>query len=254
MASQGIVLTRYDVDQIATVPPPRDVVYQSIRSFALSGLFDRSVQAEKAQPVAAYLIAVHWASETPEGLRLTDRGRAVLRLSGADAKVHAVHDPVVNDVALSPDDPLVYTVLTRRLAVAGEGMLVDPYFKAENLQWILEATSIKRILISKKASTKERPIIAVALGTLTNGHEVEVRATDDPNLHDRRVIAADGSVQMIGTSINGVGRHETSMIAPEPAIARAYRESSEKLWTSAEQVEPRHPKTPVNMDETSQAN
>lgn len=201
--------------------------------------------------MATYLVDVDWASETPEGLKITDKGRAILRLSGADEHEHAVNEPVVNDVALSPDDPLVYTVLTRRLAAAGEGMLVDPYFKAENLRWIVEATSLKRILISKKASAKERPIISVALGTLPNGQSVEVRATDDANLHDRRIIAADGSVQMIGTSINGIGRHETAMISPEPAIAKAYRDSSEQLWTNAEKVEPRQLKAPVETDEAS---
>jgi len=56
---------------------------------------------------------------------------------------------------------------------------------------------------------------------------------------------------MIGTSINGIGRHETSMISPEPAIAKAYRDSSEKLWMSAEKIEPRHPKAAVETDEAS---
>ncbi len=195
--------------------------------------------------MAKYLLAVQWATEAPEGMRLTAKGRAVLRLSGADEQLHEASDPVVTDVALSPDDPLVYTVLTRRLAAAGEGLLVDPYFKAENLRWILEATSIRRVLISKKASAKERPIIAVALGTLPNGQNVEVRATGDKNLHDRRIVAADGSVQLIGTSINSIGRHETAMVTPEPSIAKAYRDSSENLWAAAEIIEPQHPKDPV---------
>ncbi|MFD8440336.1 hypothetical protein ACFV2I_35430 [Streptomyces microflavus] len=252
MASQGIVLTRNDVNRIATVTPPRDTIYRSfLNPLAGSALFESTVPSRRAQPVATYLVDVDWASETPEGLKITNKGRAILRLSGADEHEHAVNESVVNDVALSPDDPLVYTVLTRRLAAAGEGMLVDPYFKAENLRWIVEATSLKRILISKKASAKERPIISVALGTLPNGQSVEVRATDDANLHDRRIIAADGSVQMIGTSINGIGRHETAMISPEPAIAKAYRDSSEQLWTNAEKVEPRQLKAPVETDEAS---
>jgi hypothetical protein len=151
MAFQGIVLSRDDVNQIATMPPPRDAIYRSFfTTFAGSELFESTVQSRPAQPVAKYLIEVRWASETPEGLKITDRGRAILRLSGADENEHVAQDPVVNDIALSPDDPLVYTVLTRRLAAAGEGMLVDPYFKAEYLRWILEATSIKWVLISKK--------------------------------------------------------------------------------------------------------
>lgn len=246
MASQGIVLSRDEVDRIAIVPPPRDAVYRSFAySLVRSDLFDSTVRSRPAQRVAKYLLEVQWATEAAEGLKLTHKGRAVLRLSGADEQLHTVSEPVVNDVALSPDDPLVYTVLTRRLAAAGEGLLVDPYFKAENLRWILEATSICRILISKRASAKERPIIAIALATLPNGHSVEVRATDDTNLHDRRIIAADGSVQLIGTSLNGVGRHETAMVTPEPSIAKAYKDSSEKLWTGAEKVEPQHPKAPV---------
>ncbi|MFD8911718.1 hypothetical protein [Streptomyces sp. NPDC059575] len=246
MASQGIALSRNDVDQIATVPPPRGAVHRSLlHGLGVADLLETTVPSRPAQRVADYLLAVHWATAGTGGFKLTAKGRAVLRLSGADEHLHVASDPVVNDVALSPDDPLVYIVLTRRLAAAGAGLLVDPYFKAENLRWILEATSIRRILISKRASAKERPIIAIALGTLPNGRDVEVRATDDKNLHDRRIVAEDGSVQLIGTSINGVGRHETAMITPEPSIAKAYRDSSETLWVGAEIVEPQYPKASV---------
>ncbi|MEV7898779.1 hypothetical protein [Streptomyces cyaneofuscatus] len=244
MTSQGISLARGEVDRMAVTAPPRDAVYGFRRA-----VFQSALPSQRAEPVAGYLLQLFWATEDADGLKITSRGRALLRLSGANERLHTAHEPVVNDVALSPDDPLVYTVLTRRLAAVGKGMLVDPYFKADNLRWILEATSIRRILISKKSSPKERPIIAIALGTLPNGHTVEVRATEGAELHDRRVIAADGSVQMIGTSINGIGRHETSMISPEPAIAKLYRDSAEKLWASAEKIEPRHPKAPIQAAE-----
>lgn len=251
MTAQGVVLDHSDVDRIATEPPPRDVVYQSWLSSIRSNLLPE-VAATSAEPVAEYLIKVRWAREIG-GFELTDLGRAVLQMSGAKQAAQKAQDPVVSDLALHPEDPLVYTVLTRRLAAAGAGLLVDPYFKAENLRWILESTSVRRILISKKASTKERPIIAVALGTLPNGQSIEVRATTEEELHDRRIIAVDGTVQLIGTSINGVGRHQTALVSPEPAIAKVYREESEKLWAAAEKVQPQQLKNPIVAPTAQQA-
>ncbi|MFF3489405.1 hypothetical protein ACFYXC_40170 [Streptomyces sp. NPDC002701] len=243
MSSQGVSITTANVDQVATELPPKDAEYGSLLA-PLAGMFPRHV-VTSPEPVARYLLNVRWIVRSDDGIQLTNLGRAILQASGAQEQMEQVRQPLVKDMTLSPDDPLVYTVLTRRLAAAGAGLLVDPYFKAESIAWVLEATTIRRILISKKASTKERPIIAVALATLPNGRDLEVRATADKELHDRRVIAADGTVQLIGTSINGVGRHETSMVTPEIAIAKAYRDSSEKLWAGAEKVEPQPLKSPV---------
>ncbi len=242
-SSQGVAITPKDVDRVATEPPPRDAVYESLLN-PFAGMFPKQV-VTRAEPVADYLVTVGWAVNL-DGMRLTDLGRAMLRASGAKEQLEEAQHPLVNDLALSPDDPLVYTVLTRRLAAAGAGLLVDPYFKAENLRWILEATSIRRILISKKASNKERPIIAVALATLPNGRDIEVRASPDKELHDRRIVAADGSVQLIGTSINGIGRHATSLVTPESGIAKVYREGSERLWAAAEKIEPQSPTSPID--------
>ncbi|AWZ07414.1 MULTISPECIES: hypothetical protein [unclassified Streptomyces] len=246
MSGQGVPISLQALDLFAAQAPPRDAVYGMPLFADLVGLESRLRHPE---PVAEYLRKVGWIRQTDgAGVELTVLGRAIRQAGQAQENATSA----VEDVVLSPTDPLVYTVLTRRLAAAGAGLLVDPYFKAEQLAWVLECTSIRRILISKKASAKERPMIAVALGTLPRGEDVEVRATAGSDLHDRRIVAEGGGVQLIGSSLNGVGRHQTSVITPEPEIAKAYRESSERLWAGAEKVEPQQISNPVSPPATGQ--
>ncbi len=194
----------------------------------------------KPEPVASYLLEVGWIEPFQEGARLTKIGKAVLTASGQEAAQLEATDPEVADVALDPQDPLVYVQLTRRLQKAGAGLLVDAYFKAESLVWLIESTNLRRVLISSRhpKADRDRQTIAVALATVPNSSDVEVRHTNDPALHDRCVVSANGDVQLLGSSVNGVGRHLTAVITPSTDISAVYRKKYEDLWQSAEPVDP----------------
>lgn len=78
----------------------------------------------------------------------------------------------------------------------------------------------------------------MALATVPNGSDVEVRHTNDPGLHDRCVVGETGSVQLLGSSVTGVGKHLTAVITPADDIAQVYRQKYEALWKDAEIVTP----------------
>jgi hypothetical protein len=238
--TRGVIVTAAELDTFAIAEPPREAL-RHIWQFAL-GFNETALR--KADPVAGYLFNIGWIKADGNGIELTAKGRAVLTTAGDEGSFRQAGEPEVVDIVLNPDDPMVFTHLTRRAVEAGAGMLVDPYFKADMLEWLTEATTLARVLISKKASGQERPLMAVALATLPRGNAVEVRFTESTDLHDRCLIAEDGAVRLIGASVTGIGRNQTSILAPDPAIMNAYRVRYENLWNSAERIEPQPVRTP----------
>jgi hypothetical protein len=143
---------------------------------------------------------------------------------------------------LRPDDPFVYIELTRAISEAGAALLVDPYFKADMLGWLYNATQVTQLLLSsaRGAQAREAELIALFLDGIQetpNVGRIEIRATDSPVLHDRCIVREDGGVLLLGTSITGIGRH-LSTIIPMPATgAVAMRAAIDKIWQAAEIVE-----------------
>ncbi|MET9617516.1 hypothetical protein [Kitasatospora indigofera] len=251
---RGFSLSASDVENYACATPPRDADRSTFGTMA--ALFEGST-VRRAEKVLNYLLQVGWAHIKQDGfVRLTPLGRTVLAACSEDTEPDGA-EPEVADIALDPDDPLVYVALTRRLLKAGAGLLVDSYFKAESLVFLIEATHLRRILISgrgpKTKAEKERASMAVALGTIPNASEVEVRFTMDPALHDRCVIGADHQVQLLGSSVNGVGRHLTAVITPSDTIAEVYRRTYEDLWNKATPITPQHPTAPPAAAVTEEA-
>jgi hypothetical protein len=203
--------------------------------------------ARPAEPVVGYLTAMGWADIIPgpaENVHLTPLGEAFLL--GLEPHDGAEADTAVADVVLEPQDPLVYVHLTRYLAQAGAGMLVDPYFKAESVPWLAETTSICRVLVSSRHPQAERELklLGVALATVPNAAQLDVRHSSSKELHDRCVISEEGSIRIIGSSVTGVGKNLTSVITPTSEVARIYHDKYEKLWNTATAVTPRSPGGP----------
>jgi hypothetical protein len=189
-----------------------------------------------AEPVSNYMIGVGWVVPTP-GLRLTRLGRAVLR----GVEMAAMETEGVGLTVISPEDPLKYAALTRAIAAAGEGLLFDPYFKADMLSWLGGSTTIRRVLIRearRESEKKDHDLFPMYLGHLEETADVEVRVTTSDTLHDRGVIHDDGAISLMGTSLSGIGKHLTTIV-PLPAEAgQPWREHIERLWEDARPIVP----------------
>lgn len=139
---------------------------------------------------------------------------------------------------LDPDNPIVYLELTRAVAQAGAGMLVDPYFKADMLEWLLNATPITRLLVhGGKGEVTKLEIGLDSLASLPGGGRLEVRASASKSFHDRCLIHADHSVRLLGTSVTGVGHHLSTITPLPPAATAAFTKHVMKLWNEAAVVE-----------------
>ena len=194
---------------------------------------------KRAETVVEHMSRLTWLHEVEAphggepGLRLTDLGRALLRDAETDKESH----DDVSVVVLGRDDPLAYPVLVGQLAAAGTGLLVDPYLKLADLHTIVVSTQLTRLLVSGK--TNNRSVIAsmkAYLGSRVLARRIEVRSSTE--LHDRIIIADDGDVLTIGTSLNGVGRTTTVMTPIPPPARESLRREYERLWSEATLVGP----------------
>ncbi len=139
LKKRGIDPRRNQVEDFARTQPPRGSRQET--PWAALALLTGLTVARDAEPVVDYLVAMGWAEivSPGENVRLTGFGEAFLvGVELEDAAAPA--DPAVADVVLEPKDPLVYVHLTRYLAQAGAGLLVDPYFKAKFVPWLAETT------------------------------------------------------------------------------------------------------------------
>jgi hypothetical protein len=103
-----------------------------------------------------------------------------------------------------------------------------------NAPWLVSA---------KTQAGEDLRLFAVALATVPHADELEVRSTKSKVLHDRRIIMANGSVALSGSSVNGVGKNFTAVLQPDPDVARVYTDSNEAIWADTSVVERRAPGT-----------
>lgn len=227
-------LTALDLDEYATSRPPlpgRTIAMTSYM-YEMADAFGRYRHGDEVTP---YMFEVGWITTgSDDEIRLTRLGQSLVRALSASEAAEPASDGVE---ILSPEDPLVYASLTRALSKAGAGMLVDPYFDSDLLDWLVKSTSINRILI-KAAGEQKRTQFGLYLGAIGGSGDapVEVRVTADKSLHDRCVVHEDRSVSMIGASLNGLHKNFTAIVPLPSEPARAWREEVERLWSDAEPI------------------
>jgi hypothetical protein len=193
-----------------------------------------------AETVIGHLIRLRWLEKVSgrgddSGLRLTDLGRALLR----DREREASTDDDVTVVVLGRNDPLSYPLMIGRFSAAGPGLLVDPFLKLEYLHDMVVQTGLTRFLVSGKPGKQQAGVVDSMRAYLASPsivRPVEVRAST--GLHDRYLIADDGGVMTLGTSVNGVGKTTTVMSEMPATASNALRDEYAQLWAEAELVGP----------------
>ncbi len=182
-----------------------------------------------------YLKRLRWVSADEDKVKLTRLGKAIL--DELSSPVIDSESESATEVLLDPADPHAYVKVIGVLAELGEGLLVDPYFRYDQLETIVEDTQIRRILTSKKTGNTALSQLQFALAVIDEDQRPLIKVAD--SLHDRFAIGDSGHVVAIGTSLNSVGKNH-SMVVPlsetaGSAIASVYGD----LWDSANTLEPR---------------
>lgn len=120
-----------------------------------------SILPLNTESIVDYLLRVGWAIPVDGRVRLLDIGRALER-----ALERSANQADVMDVVLDPEDPIVLARLIKQISLRGPGMLVDPYFRLEQLMPVIQHTEINRVLTSERTSESDRAGLATALEQL----------------------------------------------------------------------------------------
>lgn len=233
----GSRLTEKLIDAFArTDPPAVGPVPMTTAALMRSMGMRNKLLGASVESTVEYMKTVGWLRvDASREVVVTDVGRAVVR-----ASVERNVDSDEGVVIISPDDPLNYAKVTRAFVDAGSGMLVDPYFKDEQLDWLYKDTRIEKILFCRKPD--HLGMLELSVGGIRyrgGDRDLDLRYLPPKSLHDRYVFGADGSVSMLGCSLNGLRRNFTALIRLPPTATEAVRAEIEPLWEKATPIEAR---------------
>ncbi|MEE6286584.1 hypothetical protein V2J52_02825 [Georgenia sp. MJ173] len=223
---------------IAFVDNPRSSLSQTLRGSMQRMIAELAGEAP-VDDVPTRMSGLGWArQDAGQRLTLTDLGRAVLR----GLRLEETEQVESEAVIIGPDNPLQYAMLTRVVAEAGAGLLCDPYFKPDMLQWLSSSTSISRVLVTRPRPKKEREeqdqLFPIFLGAYSQAGRIEIRITEDKSFHDRGLVHENGDVSLLGTSLTGIGTHLTAVVPLPDVAGRPWREHAERVWGEATPVVP----------------
>jgi hypothetical protein len=189
----------------------------------------------KAEPYSNYLIRTGLALDLG-GMFVTDEGRALLKALNVPALDESAGD--VFEIVLRADNPFAYAQALEALSRHGDDcMLVEPYFRLEQLMDIAELDNITRVLTGPRGKRQEREVLAVGLAGLPEHRELEVRVAT--SLHDRYLIPKNGAALMLGASLGGIGKKVSTLTTLGEVASTALAHAHESIWAEAERLEPR---------------
>lgn len=224
---QGVKPARDVVDAFGSEPDP--VIsrhFQRTRSLGGVAFATLSVYGGQEEPYSDYLERIGLAVNFG-GVLLTEEGQALLKALNTPKLDEATAD--VFEIVLRPENPFAYAQALGALSRhAEECMLVEPYFRLEQLIDIAELDNVTRVMTGTKLNNREREVLATGLASVPNDRPLEVRMTDD--LHDRYLIPREGPALMLGASLGGIGKRVSTLTTLGDVASQALRDAHEALW------------------------
>ena len=163
----------------------------------------------------------------------TDMGRVVVNALG----LHPEDAPLfeVLDTDLRSSDPLAFARVVGRIAALDRPMVVDPYCRRPQMEYLITHTSVSRVLVSDRLSAEDLDDLIGLVGSITRRDtKLRLRVAPADELHDRHVINGDRVLQVGGT-VHSVGAGTTVLSEPIDlgiAARRYYR----RVWKSARKL------------------
>lgn len=251
----GVRPPRVLVNEFAESPEQKftseSVFSAAVQLRTVMSMFDERLVA--SETFCQYMARLGWVNDDVAAAELTPVGRALLKALNAPVLEEASAD--VFEVVLSPDNPFAYAQALNGLSSVEDALLVEPYFRLEQLMDVAAFDNVVRVLTGTRLKRSDYELLATGLASLLPERRLEVRRTAD--LHDRYLIpAGDGAVLMLGASLGGIGKNVSTMTTLGQVASQALRDAHERLWRDAEHVEPKQTKTlapPAPVEEATPA-
>jgi hypothetical protein len=175
-----------------------------------------------AETATDYLLRLGWATPEDERVRITPLGRTVSKV------LRRSTDTEDTVVVLQPNDPVALGKVVEHFAKAGDALLVDPYFRLDQLTLVVGRTVLTRVLTSERVTEAELAGLQTSVEQLLLPRAFEVRVASR-ELHDRYLIPPSGPITLLGSSMNSIG-HVVTAMTPLSDGADDLRRTYENLW------------------------
>ncbi len=185
--SVGVQPLAKDVDAYAVTDWPTETQYR-VKLIDIFPIHLPPTKTSKAEPVTDWLIQMKWLTSNGDRVALSEMGSALLAALRTTPPEWSPEREGSSAIVLRPEgeDPFVYAELTRAIGQAGAATLVDPYFKADTLEWLHNATQVTRLLLSIRNTSQAREVELIGLtlhAMRENPHSgrVEIRPPSQTN-------------------------------------------------------------------------
>jgi hypothetical protein len=198
----------------------------------VSGLAGRN--ADFAEGAIASLLRRGLLEEVvDQRLAPTELGRLVVNALG----LHPEEAPLfeVLDTDLRSSDPLAFARVVGRIAALDRPMVVDPYCRRPQLEYLIAHTSVNRVLVSDRLSDDDLDdLIDVVRSIRHRDTKLRLRVAPAAAIHDRHVINGDRVLQIGGTAHQVGGG--TTVVSEPVDLGEDVRSYYRAVWKQADRL------------------
>jgi len=163
----------------------------------------------------------------------TDLGRRVIDSLGVEGELLPAFE--VLDVDLRSSDPLAFARVVGRIAALHRPMIIDPYCRRGELEYLAVHTTVSRVLVSDRLDSEEVGELVRFVGSIRNREsKLRLRITSGEEIRDRYVVSADRVLQ-IGGLPRPVGGGATVILEPRD-LGEATRSYYRDVWRRADRL------------------
>ena len=163
----------------------------------------------------------------------TEMGRSVVNALG----LHPEEAPLfeVLDTDLRSSDPLAFARVVGRIAALDRPMVVDPYCRRPQLEYLITHTSVNRVLVSDRLTSEDlSDLVDLVRSISRRDARLRLRVAGADEVHDRHVINGDRVLQVGGT-VQSAGAGTTVLSEPID-LGLAARTYYRDVWQRARRL------------------
>ena len=172
--------------------------------------------------------------EVAEGrVRPTELGRLVVNALGLHPSDTPLFEVIETDLRAS--DPLAFARVVGRIAALDRPMVVDPYCRRPELEYLVAHTSVTRVLVSDRLSEDDlEELVDYVESIRSREHKLRLRVAPAEAIHDRHVIDGDRVLQIGGTATTAGGG--TTVLSEPVDLGGAARGYYRQVWKQARKL------------------
>lgn len=176
-----------------------------------------------------FMVRVRWMTCKGGEVDITALGRAVLREANSPLPESDTGSTV--EVVIDPNDPFAYAQLMSKIAGFDSCMVIDPYLDVEQLLTLANFHTVTRILTGTSKLNQISPMFGLMAEKVPH---LAVRSLTQNELHDRFIIPTQGSVYMLGSSLNSITKRFGVATTLEASSSKLIAAHYDRLWAKAE--------------------